>query len=305
MIMTKSPPLIFCCSLLAVLLNSPLVFATTYTVNVGTDVSVNTGGAGSGTSGDLRYVLNQIYAGTNSSPYTVSFSVSKVTLAGILPVIASPVTFNGGAGVTIDGASLYRGFFINGTSAMTVTLENMTFQNCVAQGASGGTGVNGGGGGGGGMGAGGALFIARSNVILNNVILGPSGNGNSAVGGNGGSSTGTLSTGYGGGGGGGGIGGKGGSGGTGGSSSGMGGGGGGGGFSGSGGSGGSATTSQMCGGGGGAGSANGGAGESANLGGGGGGGGTHYRGGWRTSDRFCIGKSGELRTRIRRRRCGG
>ncbi len=260
---------IFCSSLIFSLLSASGFALTTYVVSDPGDSAPNAGGA----PGDLRYALNQMYAQTLPGPYQVEFRVSKVSLQATLPMVVNPATFVGN-GVTIDGGILYRGFFINGTfDANPIILQNMTFQNCIAQGAAGGNGNDGGGGGGGALGAGGAIFVARANVLLENVNLGVPGAGNSAKGGSGGAANGNSTAGFGGGGGGGGLGGNGGNGGRGGTAGGMGGGGGGGGYSGNGGVGGSATTSEMCGGGGGGGSADGGAGESVNLGGGGGGGG--------------------------------
>lgn len=227
------------------------LFAASLTVNVAGDANVNTGGTFSGSSGDLRGVLNHI----NTSPgnYDVVFSLgasNTITLNAILPILnlnqANTITLdgtNGGMQIVIDGnAQTYPGFF---AEQGTISLSNFTIQNVQAH---GGTSL--GNGGGGGMGAGAGLFIDQANVTVSNVTM----SGASAIGGNGSTNSGTT-----GGGGGGGLGGNG--------AIGSAGGGGGGGISGIGGQG-------MNGGGGGGGISNGttntghgGAGGSASIGG--------------------------------------
>ena len=92
--------------------------ATTYTVTVGTDNAVNTGG----NPGELRYILNSILndQAVNATPTDrqIIFApgVSKVTLNGILPMInlfqGDATQINpGGNIVTIDGNG-YRPFFV-------------------------------------------------------------------------------------------------------------------------------------------------------------------------------------------------
>lgn len=233
----------------------------TYTVNLETDSSVSTGGSGSGTTGDLRFVLNTILndqaqqGTTRTREILFDPSVTTVTLAGIMPMInlfqADTVTIGGSSTVTIDGNSLYRPFFI---SQGTVTLQNLIIQNSVAQGGAGGAGALGGGG---GLGAGGALFIDAAAVTLNNVSF----SSNNATGGAGG----TAVDGGSGNGGGGGLGGAGGSGNP--PSSAGTGCGGGGGYCGSGGA---STSPNGDGGGGGGGAGNGGAALEESGGGGGG-----------------------------------
>jgi hypothetical protein len=189
---------------------------TTLTVTLSTDN--NPGGIGE--VGDLRYCLNSMNQGLNTTPddYAIVFaSPMTIQLNGILPVInnsVNPVNITiGNAGatptVTIDGNSgTYSGFFI---PMGNVTIQNMNFQNLAAKGGNGGDGISAGGG---GMGAGGAIyapqfFLNGSNpsITLMNVSI----NNCSAIGGNGGSYFGLSSTGNEGGGGGGGFSGDGGS----------------------------------------------------------------------------------------------
>ncbi len=191
---------------------------TTYTVNVGTDAAVNTGGSGTGTTGDLRYVLNQILnaqAQGNTDSRQVNFSVPTVTLTRTLPMVnlfsAETITIGNSVGTTtIDGGDIGRPLFCR---QGTVTLQNLVLQNGLAQGGNGGDGSDhltsggGGGGGGGGLGGGGALFVDAANVTLSNVTFST----NVGTGGNGGSGGSVLTTAAGAGGGGGGLGGSGGS----------------------------------------------------------------------------------------------
>ncbi len=180
------------------------VSAVTITVDTGGDTAVNTGGV-SGAHFDLRGALNTINV-NNAGPYNIVFSLSSptITLAGPLPPInlsaTNNVTIDGsnnGNQITLDGNSAYRSFFVR---RGTVTLENMTIQNSLAQGGNGGIGSHGGGG---GLGAGGALFVDQATVNVSNLVF----NNNGAVGGNGGTGSGGSS---GAGGGGGGMGGNGG-----------------------------------------------------------------------------------------------
>jgi hypothetical protein len=115
-----------------------------YVVNDSGDTAVDSGGASSSSmSGDLRYVLNQVYAdfytGFVTEPFDVTFTVPEVTLQGILPMIVCPGTIDGGdSGVIINGNG-YRGLFVNGNfSSESILLQNLTFQNCQARGATGG-----------------------------------------------------------------------------------------------------------------------------------------------------------------------
>lgn len=163
---------------------------TTYTVNLGTDTSIATGGSGSGTSGDLRWVLNQILnqqAQGITDSRAIVFTVPQVTLGGILPMVnlfqGETITIGNAMGspVVIDGAGTHRAFFVR--QGNNVTLQNLTIQNTKAKGGNGGIGLRGGGG---GMGAGGALFVDAATVTLIDVSFLT----NAAQGGNGGSGAG-------------------------------------------------------------------------------------------------------------------
>ena len=199
-----------------VLFFSPSLFAVTILhVTMGSDN--NAGGIGD--PGDLRYCLNSMNQQLNTTPddYEIVFDFPMtIQLNGILPIIntsATPVNITiGNSGsiptVTIDGGGVYSGFFI---PMGNVTIQNMIFQNLVAQGGDGGDGISGGGG---GMGAGGAIYAPQSflngsdpSITLINVSI----NSCSAIGGNGGNYIGGSATGDEGGGGGGGFGGNGGS----------------------------------------------------------------------------------------------
>jgi hypothetical protein len=188
---------------------------TTLTVTISSDN--NPGDMGE--VGDLRYCLNSMNQALNITPddYAIIFaSPMTIQLNGILPIInnsSNPVNIAIGNStpadtVTIDGNGAYSGFFI---PMGNVIIQNMTFQNLVAQGGNGGDGISGGGG---GMGAGAAIYAPQfflngstPSIILMNVSI----NDSSAIGGNGGSYLSDSPTGNEGGGGGGGFSGDGGS----------------------------------------------------------------------------------------------
>src|SRR5262249_8890436 len=107
------------------------VLLTTYTVDRTTDT-----GAGTGTSGDLRYVLTQANADNGS---TIQFGVSgTITLASTLPNITADMTINGpgASNLTIQGTSFSRVFFINGF--FTVGISGLTLANTDAPGSGDG-----------------------------------------------------------------------------------------------------------------------------------------------------------------------
>lgn len=214
MLMLKLKDSIFCWML--IFAAQPLGALTTLNVTLNSDN--NPGGIGE--IGDLRYCLNTMNQGLNTTPddYAIVFDTPMtIQLNGILPVInnsINPVNITiGNPGsiptVTIDGNSgAYSGFFI---PTGNVTIQNINFQNLTAKGGNGGNGISGGGG---GLGAGGAIYVPQTflngsfpSVTLMNVSI----NTTSAVGGNGGSYLGLSSTGNEGGGGGGGFSGNGGS----------------------------------------------------------------------------------------------
>lgn len=147
--------------------------ATTLTVITNTDNQSTTGGAGVNLTGDLRYVLN--YINQNPDAYSVVFALpagfETITLQEMLPILnlnaPNPVVIEGnnsagsGTQITINGNNSYRGFF---AQQGNITLQNMTIQNTVARGGSGGTN-----GGGGGLGAGSGLFVNQAIVGISNL----------------------------------------------------------------------------------------------------------------------------------------
>ncbi|WP_420236363.1 beta strand repeat-containing protein [Telmatobacter bradus] len=160
---------------------------TTYTVTLHTDTvptettstssNYNLPGLGTGAIGDLRYGIQQ--AIQNGGEQVIDFncgSSCKITLSAPLPPITSGstnplyLTINGGSNgsIIIDGASLYRVFFVD---SGTVILSDLVIQNGLAQGGAGGSVTVGtysfnGGSGGGGFGAGGGLFINQSTAVV-------------------------------------------------------------------------------------------------------------------------------------------
>jgi len=152
---------------------------TTLTVNDSGDTNVGGGGAGAGTSGDLRFILNSI--NLNPLPFGDSYDVvfalppnNSIVLAGQLPIInlinTQPVTFNTTSSVTttIDGSNIYPGLFAQQGS---ITLNNFIIQNTKAKGGNGANTVSSGIGGGGGMGAGAGLFINNANVVASDMTF--------------------------------------------------------------------------------------------------------------------------------------
>jgi hypothetical protein len=122
-------------------------------------------GTGAGVAGDLRRAILSANPGD-----TINFSCAAapctITLGGPLPPIAKNLTVDGGTygNIVIDGAGLYRVFFVD---SGVVLLKNLKIQNGAA------IGGNAGGNGGGGAGLGGGLFVnSRSaNVTLLNVFF--------------------------------------------------------------------------------------------------------------------------------------
>ena len=180
----------------------------TFLVNSSADTANDTS-VGNGTSGTLRQAIN--FANQNPGT-TVTFGtgIQSITLTGNLPLIYgnNTVIDGGAAGITLNGAGQFRGFFVSGLptgegsgepAAISVEIIGIQLRNVLARGG------NGSDGGGGGLGAGGGVFVNdNANVTLTRVSF----DGASARGGNG-SLTGKYFTG-----GGGGLGGEGGSGGT-------------------------------------------------------------------------------------------
>ena len=189
---TKPKPLRFplrrrLCVMLALAL--PTVAAPTWAINyvvTSSGDSVSDGYGDTTDTGSLRYAMIQANAAGGTNTITFSSTVSGPIMIGgsiPLPLILNNLTIDGsgaqGGRVTIDGASGLRLFFVGideatrtdvivpqfGTSPLAgrlaVTFKNLTLQNAVAQGGTGG---------GGGLGAGGALFVnGAADVTLNQV----------------------------------------------------------------------------------------------------------------------------------------
>lgn len=192
--------------------------------------SLTDSGAGSGTTGDLRYTINQ--ANAAGSAATITFNISgggTITLGSMLPILTNPNGIsidgaNGGLGaIIISGGSSSattgdRIFFIgvnpsdatgvSGTDATTWSISNLTLQDGNARGGAGGDGGNTvGAGAGGGAGLGGAIFLNAGSLTLSGVAFSD----NRATGGDGGAVVASADQAAGGGGGMGGAGGAGGS----------------------------------------------------------------------------------------------
>jgi Hint domain/Passenger-associated-transport-repeat len=106
---------------------------------------------------------------TADASYTIRFG-SSFTLTGQLDAInllsGETLTIDG-AGNTLNGGNAYNGFFVESGD---VTIDNLSIEDAVAQGGSGGAAAFGAGGGGAGLGGG--LFIGSgANVTINNVTL--------------------------------------------------------------------------------------------------------------------------------------
>jgi hypothetical protein len=109
---------------------------------------------------------------------TVQFS-ADITLSGDLPILYGAATIDG-QGHTLNGAGSYRGLLLydaHQPTAVDITVQNLTFQDTLAQGGSAGPGS------GGGAGLGGAIFVG-SDVQL--TASGLSFSGDAATGGDGG-----------------------------------------------------------------------------------------------------------------------
>ena len=129
-------------------------------------------------AGSLRY---QVAACGRGGTITFASGINTVNVeAGQDIPLTQDLTIDGDGGVTINGNGVSRIFFIAGGS---ITLQNLTLQNGVAVGGSGGVGSTAGGGGAAGMG--GAIFVNAGSLTINNVTF----SNNQAVGGNGGAVT--------------------------------------------------------------------------------------------------------------------
>lgn len=150
-----------------------LVMCATLSARAATFSVTNLNSSGTGSLADAMASAN-----TNGQSDTINILVSgTITLNALLPSVLTDMTINGlGSDTTfINGNGARRAFFV---SAGTLTLNNMTIEDCLHL---GGTGGNGSAGGAAGMGA--ALFVdTDATAIVNNVDF----IGNVAQGGNGG-----------------------------------------------------------------------------------------------------------------------
>ncbi len=193
-----------------------LLAATVYTVNAITDT-----GAGSGTTGDLLYCIDQANANPNTDGSLIQFDPTvfgmpqTITLSSTLTLSetagpevidgpgASLVTVSGnnavevfsvvsGVTATLTGLTISAGLAAQGGGLSidggTVSLTNVTVKSNQAVGAAGATGSQGqngspgGPGGIGGAGQGGGIYLAGGSLALNYDEV----TGNFAQGGNGG-----------------------------------------------------------------------------------------------------------------------
>src|SRR4051795_8670510 len=125
------------CAAIFTVASAHMAMGGTLTVTLNTDN--NSGGAagtGPGTLGDLRFAINTSTAG-DTNLFNCG-SPCFITLTGQLPAITHNLTINGGSlgNVIIDGADLYRVFFVDTGS---VTLSNLQIQNARAKGGHGGS----------------------------------------------------------------------------------------------------------------------------------------------------------------------
>jgi hypothetical protein len=163
------------------------------TVMVATGSSVVTTNADSG-AGSLRAAITA----ANTTPgEAITFSCGSpctLVLGSALPPITANMIIDGGTfgNVVLNGGGVYRGIFVD---TGTVLLANLQIQSMLAEGGAGG---NSWGGGGGGAGLGGGLFVNQAGAVVGvtNVYFLD----DTAVGGAGGSRTGTVYNGGGGGG---------------------------------------------------------------------------------------------------------
>ncbi len=156
------------------------LFGTSLVVNVPGDGAIAAGGTFAAGAGDLRGVLNQINLVPDTYDITFSLNNNTITIGAMLPLInlinTNPVSINGangGSQIIIDGGNAWRGLFVRQGN---VTIQNMTIQNVISKGGTGG---------GGGMGAGAGLFVDAANVTISNLTI----SGASVIGGSGGASS--------------------------------------------------------------------------------------------------------------------
>jgi hypothetical protein len=148
-------------ALKARLLLSPLedrAVPATFTVNALTDT-----GTGSGTSGDLRYCINQSNAMTGPNTISLTGVTGTITLASALPGINQPTTLigPGASALTIDANSV-AGVFVVSTSSFE--MDNLTITHGKTLGNGGGISSS----------TSGVSITVKNSVISGNTALGPS-----------------------------------------------------------------------------------------------------------------------------------
>jgi hypothetical protein len=154
------------------------LFGATYTVSSTADNN-----AGTGTSGTLRFCINQANAATGSS--NILFSIpGTITLVDSLPPIGPNITSisSNGNAIVINGQNLNQVFFIQTGASLSIG-SAISVQNGASIGGAGGAGT--GNGGGGALGAGGGIFVADGASVT---VQGISFNDCQAAGGAGGNS---------------------------------------------------------------------------------------------------------------------
>ncbi|MGI8858490.1 MAG: putative Ig domain-containing protein [Thermomicrobiales bacterium] len=122
----------------ALSLHAERVAAAGYTVNALTDT-----GTGSGTTGDLRYAINQVNAGAGTGDTITITATGTIPLGSALPALAKPVAITGpgAATLTVDGNHMVQVFLVN--SGVTASITNLTIANGNAAGGGGGIQNNG------------------------------------------------------------------------------------------------------------------------------------------------------------------
>jgi fibronectin-binding autotransporter adhesin len=122
--------------------------ATIYTVDLTTDNGPTSAGSGSGTTGDLRYVISQADADSNSAGVIIEFDptvfaqAQTIALSSSLGTLdltdtAGPMQIDGPtAGVTISGGNAVGVFQV--ASGVTASLSGLTITGGSTAGAGGG-----------------------------------------------------------------------------------------------------------------------------------------------------------------------
>ena len=113
---------------LTLALPAPAVHAaTTYTVNVLTDT-----GSGSGTTGDLRYAITKVDAGSGGDTINIT-ATGTITLTSALPQLTSmernvTITGPGASLLKIDGSHTYANLLVshNAMGGRAASISNLT-----------------------------------------------------------------------------------------------------------------------------------------------------------------------------------